>query len=255
MSEKQIAATTPMSFAEIQAMAKYLQGSRLLPGALRGKEVDIAFVIATGQELGLPPTAALRAVRIIDGQPVLSADAMVAIALKSGAAEYFRKVESNEQRAVYETWRKGASASQRGEFRIEDAERAELLGDGDDKDPSWQKHPAAMLRARAKAMLARDVYPDVLMGVYTEDEAREIAPAGDGFQAVPPPASVLAELDEQIEARDLAQHALHAEIARCEGLAQLEALAARIKAVPGLTDREQLSAAYVGRRRELEGAS
>jgi hypothetical protein len=34
-----------------------------------------------------------------------------------------------------------------------------------------------MLKARCKAMLARDVYPDVLAGCYDDDEARDFSPA------------------------------------------------------------------------------
>src|SRR5690606_27529948 len=42
---------------------------------------------------------------------------------------------------------------------------------------NWKAHPAAMLRARASAALARAVYPDVAMGIYDPDEALDFIDA------------------------------------------------------------------------------
>jgi hypothetical protein len=243
MSEKQLT-PEPMSFAEIQAMAKYLQSSKCLPKQLQNREVDIAIIIATGQELGLQPMASLRAVRILDGQPVLSADAMVAVVLKSGAAVYFRLIESTDQRAVAETVRRGDPVPRRAEFTIADAERAGLLGEGDNLDPSWRKHPAEMLAARVKTRLVRSSYPDSLMGVYSPDEAREFAPALDEFRPAPPPVA-------EVFAGGSAVEALHAEILQCTTTAQLEELLPRMLALPG-EDRVALSEPYAAHKRELE---
>jgi hypothetical protein len=35
---------------------------------------------------------------------------------------------------------------------------------------NWRKQPGTMLRHRAAAALAREVYPDVTLGLYTPDE-------------------------------------------------------------------------------------
>jgi hypothetical protein len=240
--------TDTLTFAEIQAMAKYLQNSKCLPKQLQNRDVDIAIIIATGQELGLQPMASLRAIRIIDGQPVLSAAAMVAIVLKSGAAEYFRLVESTAARAVAETMRRGDPAPRRAEFTMEDAARADLLGEGDNLDPSWRKHPADMLAARVQARLARSSYPDSLMGVYSPDEAREFAPAADEFRPAPPP--VPEQATGAVTAGGSVE-ALHAEILQCTTTAQLEELLPRMLALPG-EDRVALSEPYAAHKRTLE---
>lgn len=237
----------PMTFGEIQEIAAYLQASRLLPAALRNRAPDIALVIGTGQELGLHWSAALRGIKIVGGQAVLSADLMVGVVLASGAAEYFIEIDANSERAVYETRRKGAPAPQRAAFTMEDAKRAGLAD-----DPSWQKYPGPMLSARARAALARKVFPDVLMGVYTEDEAREIAP--DGFQAPPPVPEQITDNDvvgEQDATRSWSS--LEAAIERCTTLADLEALLPRITAL-AQTERDALIGTYTEKRRKLEGA-
>jgi hypothetical protein len=41
-------------------------------------------------------------------------------------------------------------------------------------DGAWETHPRAMCMARAKSALCRLVYPDVVGGLYTPEELREI---------------------------------------------------------------------------------
>lgn len=151
--------------AEIQGLAVMLSKSSLLPPDLKGKVEDIAVTIMAGQELGLAPMAALRSIHVVKGKPVLAADIMRGLIHSSGLAIFFTLIESNERIATYETHRKGAPKPQRLSFTIEQATKAGLGGD------NWKKYPDAMLRARASAALARDVYPDVLAGCYTDEEA------------------------------------------------------------------------------------
>jgi hypothetical protein len=82
---------------------------------------------------------------------------------------------------TYETKRRGAPKPQQLTWTLADAQRAGL-GGGD----NWKKYPRAMLSARCKAELARDVYPDVLAGVYETSEADEIAGTAQVLRAVPP---------------------------------------------------------------------
>ncbi len=159
---------------ESTALAKQIHRSALLPAALRGKEADVLVTILAGRELGMAPMVALRSIHVVQGKPVLSADSLVGVAQASGQCSYFRCVESTDQIATYETQRRGDQPVQRS-FTIADARRANLVN----KD-NWKKYPAAMLRARCKADLARDVYPDAVAGVYTPDEGEDFgAPAAE----------------------------------------------------------------------------
>jgi RecT family len=159
-------ALVPRTVGEAVLMARLFARSVIISEALRGKPADVFATIMAGLEVGLAPMAALRGIHIIKGRPALSADAMVALALSRGAAEYFRCIESTDAVATYETKRHGQPL-RRMSFSIQEAERAKLLGKS---DSNWANYPAAMLRARAKSALARDVYPDVLAGIYTADE-------------------------------------------------------------------------------------
>lgn len=158
------AAFEPRDLTEALHVSQVLVASRLLPRSITTPEAAFA-VIATGRELGLSAMQALRSVHIIEGKPTLSADLMVALVKRSDACAYFRLIESNGTKAAYETHRKGEPSPTRMTYTLEEARAAGAL----QKD-NWRRFPAAMLRARCASMLARAVYPDVILGVYDPDE-------------------------------------------------------------------------------------
>jgi hypothetical protein len=109
----------------------------------------------------------------------MQADLVVGLVLKSGLAEYFDLVESSREKATYVTKRRGARSETRLSWDMTDACAAGLVnkrGDGyegrsQSGEPSnWDKYRRAMLRHRCSVDLARAVYPDVTMGLYTPDE-------------------------------------------------------------------------------------
>jgi len=164
-NETKALAIVPRSLAEVSSLAEVLAKSTLLPDALKGKAPDVVVQILAGQELGLAPMAAIRGVHIVQGKPVLSADTMVALVLGSGLCEHFSCIEDTEQRVTYETKRKGSPHVQKVSWSVEDTKKAGL----NTKD-NWRLYTRQMMKARCKAILARDVYPDVLAGVYDLDE-------------------------------------------------------------------------------------
>lgn len=164
-----LATLEPQSLAEAEQFARRLSESSLMPQSLRGKPADVLVVMLTGRELGVSPLTALRSIHVVQGRPVLDAALIVALVRKSPACLYFQLVESTDQRATYETQRKGDPKPTTMSYTIEQAQRAGLTS----KD-NWKHHTAAMLRARASSALARAVYPDLVLNVLTEDEAEEI---------------------------------------------------------------------------------
>lgn len=161
----------PRTLAEVIDLAERLSKSTLLPDALKGKVPDVLMQIMAGQELGLYSMASLRSFNIISGKPVMTADAMVAVVLGSGKAEYFRRVEATDNQVTYATKRRG-EPEQRCTWTMQMAKDAALH----QKD-NWRLYKRQMLASRAKSELARDVYPDVLAGCFTPDEIADRAPS------------------------------------------------------------------------------
>lgn len=192
-------------FERAEQIAVRLSKSSLLPSAVRGNPADLAVIMITGHELGLSPMQALRGLHVVEGRPVLSADLIVGLVKKHPACKYFRLVESTDERATYETLREGDPEPTRITWTIQQAAKAGLTG-----RQNWRAHPAAMLRARASAALARAVYPDVAMGIYDPDEALDFIDASRvskprveaKAKAPPPPAP---KTEEEIEDAEIVE--------------------------------------------------
>jgi len=153
----------PATFAELRALAKDASDSRFFGAE---SPAQALLVMMAGRDLGFSYTQALRAFHVIKGKPSLSADGMVAACVsRKDVCEYFRPVgATNDASATFATKRVG-DPERIFTFTMEDAKRGELTG-----NPIWKKFPSRMLSARAKSTLAREVYPDILMGLYEPDE-------------------------------------------------------------------------------------
>jgi hypothetical protein len=165
---KALTTLEPQSIGEAVTLCQHLVQTGFLPRSIKNPEQALAILMA-GRDFGLSAMQSFRAIHIIEGKPTLSADFMVGLALGSGHCEYFRCVSEDDKHACYETKRHGSEPVRRT-FTIEDAKAAGLLS----KDV-WRKYTRAMLRARCKADLARDTYPDALAGCYDPDELDQVS--------------------------------------------------------------------------------
>jgi hypothetical protein len=247
VSDSKALAIIPRTVDECTDLAERFAKSSLLPKSMQGKMPDVLVTIMAGQEMGLSPMASLRAIHVIEGKPVLSADGMTAIILGSGKAVYFERVEESDTSVTYETLRVGAKSPRRCTWTIQQAKAAGLhLKD------NWRAYPRAMLSSRAKAELARDVYPDVLMGCYTEEEIS----SGERPEYRPPashPVPVTAP--EVIEdAEPIAEPAELAGIATATTVDELKALATTLEKVPAEW-KDVARDRYAARLKELRSAA
>lgn len=172
-------AIVPRTFDEAVKMAEYLSASALVPAFCRKQPHAVFAMVAAGAEMGLAPMASLRALYVQvdrdgslrDGVPRMYADAMVAVCkARPDLCEYFYPVEQTPDRATWATKRKGDPTEVRRSWDMERAKKAGLWGKGG----PWTAHPQRMFSARAKAELAKDVYPDLVGGFMTPEEADDI---------------------------------------------------------------------------------
>lgn len=161
-----LAVIEPTNMSELQVFAKTATASGFYMGLKSPEQAQM--IMMSGRDLGLSYTQSLRAFHVINGRPTMSADGMVAVCLgHANVCEYFVTVETSADKCTVETKRRGSPTPQRLTFTMTEAKAAGLSGG------NWSKYPAAMLRARARSALARDVYPDLLMGLYDPDEVGE----------------------------------------------------------------------------------
>lgn len=155
-------AYTPATHDDAWRLAEIVAESRLygIPSAAAAY-----IILMTGADLGLSQSQALKGIRIFRGVPCPSADTLVAVVMVHRVCDYFREIRTTDTESTWEAKRHGSPA-RRYTFSIAQAERAGLLG----KNTPWASYPDRMLRARAKAFLARDVFPDVTLGLQTQEE-------------------------------------------------------------------------------------
>ena len=181
------------------------------PKPFQGKPAMCGMVILFGQELGLTPTIAIRSVCVISGTMTLKAELMLTLALQRGVKAKW--VENTNEAATLVLSRDGVEFLP-VRFTLEDAKRAELLGNA-----TWKKYPGNMLRARAITNAIRMHCPDVLGPcIYSEEEMRDLEesapaappagskrdaaiatltrPAADGQDSVAPPGVFLGDLTD-----------------------------------------------------------
>ena len=144
--------------------------------APRGMEKPEAILVAIqlGAELGLTPMSALQNIAVINGRPAIYGDAALALVRSSGLLEVFREEEVGE--AGKDTLGIKVTAKRKGfdeateTFTVADAKLSKLWG----KAGPWSDYPKRMLKFRARGFLLRDQFGDILKGLRTAEEARDI---------------------------------------------------------------------------------
>lgn len=186
-----------VKYEDLKALSKDLSVSQLLPVVLRKKPEDLLAIVLAGSELGLGPMQSIRGFHIIQGKISMSADLMGALVKRSPLCEYLQLIESTDKVATWETKRRGNPSPTRLSYTFEDAKRAGLTA-----NPNYQKHPAAMLRARGESAICRAEYQDLVMGVYDTDELpeRDVSPVSVSGNAHVP-ATVSVEIKDAIRAQ------------------------------------------------------
>lgn len=129
------------------------------------KENETLIKIIYGTELGLKPIQAAHSVQTVQGKIVLSAQAMLALARGNIECEYIQCKETSEEKAVLEGKRKGDPEPTIITYTYEQAVEAGLTAKS-----VWKKHRAEMLRSRATTNLVRLMFPESVLGIYSDDE-------------------------------------------------------------------------------------
>jgi hypothetical protein len=139
---------------------------------------------------GLHPARAVQEYHIVQGRPAMKADAMLARFQKAGGKVDWHDYSNTK---VAGTFSHPSGGSVRIEWTIDEAKRIGLAG----KD-NWKNFPRAMLRSRCISEGVRTVFPGIASGVYTVEEAQDMAPStaarnmGEA-ERVEPPAALLAQ--------------------------------------------------------------
>ena len=164
------------NLGEAFCVARLLIGAGFAPKGSTPESATVA--IMHGKKLGLDAMTSVQSIAAVNGRPTLWGDAMVALVQASGLVED-EKVEwfpshKDPQAVRYTVKRKGRPTPVVGEFSRLMAERAGLWG----KQGPWKTNPDRMLLQRARTFALRDAFADVLKGMISTEEARDMVAEG-----------------------------------------------------------------------------
>lgn len=158
------------TIADITAWCENMVNSDLVPNECRGKVSNAVARVLYGMEIGLSPTQSLQSICVINGKPSIWGDALPALCRASGKVEFieeFMEGDGDKLCAVFRTKRVGQPNTHEVRFSAADAKAAGLW----EKPGPWKQYKPRMLKMRARSFGLRDVYPDVLKGIITAEEA------------------------------------------------------------------------------------
>ena len=132
-----------------------------LPRAYRDRPGAVLLVMEWAHARGVDALVATQNVSFVDGKPIIDATMQRALALRAG---YQVRIEPGDTEATAIVERDGAEVG-RATYTLDDARTAGLLG-----KKNWQQNPKSMLVARATTQALRWHAPDVMVGVFSEDD-------------------------------------------------------------------------------------
>ena len=147
------------TLSEIISIGKAFAESGMFPDVKTAAQAVVK--ISAGQEIGIPPFAAMSGIHIIQGKPTIGAGVMASCVKGSGKYDY-RVAESTEQVCSIDFFQ-GKEKIGNSTFTIADAKKAGTK--------NLDKFPKNMLFARAMSNGVKWFTPDVFAGpVYTPEE-------------------------------------------------------------------------------------
>jgi hypothetical protein len=154
---------TVMPLNDIMKMAGTFAESGMFTDA---KQMGQAFVkIQAGQEIGIPPFAAMSGIHIIQGKPTIGAGIIASCVKGSGKYDY--KVKEMSDKVCSIDFFQGSENIGNSTFTIEDAKKA--------LTKNIDKFPKNMLFARAISNGVKWFCPDVFAGpVYVPEEMEQV---------------------------------------------------------------------------------
>lgn len=150
---------------------KHLLESGAIPGSIDTPE-KLMTVMQTGKELGMAPMQTINNINVIKGKTVISAAGLGAMLKRRNVEFIWTKdfvTEDGKQitEIEFEWISTVTNRPKTAKFSVswQEMERA-----GFTTKDNWQRMPKNMLRARCMAYGVRALFPEILLGVYTDSE-------------------------------------------------------------------------------------
>lgn len=189
-------------FEHLWRVSKAFSSSDLVPQQFRDKPENCMIVIQMACRAGIDPMAFMQASYVVHGRPGIEAKLAIALlnasgAIKRGTLTYAITGEGKNKQCVASAV--NASTGEIIEGPPVSMELADKEGWTKKQGSKWQTMPDLMLRYRSAVFLIRAHYPEVLMGLHTEDELRDVGPVVAQEDSTEKVRKAIAEIDVESE--------------------------------------------------------
>jgi hypothetical protein len=176
-------------FGLMERQAKIIVESGLLPKTVNTWQKAVV-IMMQGRELGIGTMASLRGIDVIQGQPAVKPQLMLALIHRSDLLDDMR-IEDDGQACRVTMTRKGREPHTEM-FSVADAERMQTTEWENNQKKTiklsekynWKQMPEVMRKWRAVAACARVVFPDLILGLYMTEELGEAVIYDDGGEVI-----------------------------------------------------------------------
>ena len=155
--------------AEIEKLAEAAFKSKLYGDSTKEQ---LVMILATGRELGLQPTVALRNIRVFRGTLITHTQLQVSLVKNAG---YLVEILENTPEVARVRISKDGKNPYEPTYTIEDAKKAGLI----QRNALYTTNPATMILNRALGLACRYGAPEVLNGLHADIELEELVVTTD----------------------------------------------------------------------------
>lgn len=174
--------------SDVMQMADVVVKSGLFP-AFKNRESAAAMMLLCRAK-GLDPMTAIERYHIVQGRPVMRADAMLGEFCRMGGKVEWHRRDEQEAKATF-SHQSGGSVTVSWTMKM--ANDAKLTS----KDV-WRQYPRQMLHARCVSEGVRSVLPGATNGLYTPEEAYNMEPEVPRIAV----AAIVEPQEQPVEAKD-----------------------------------------------------
>jgi len=169
--------TNIQCFEDAQRMAKALCASSIVPASYKNNIGDTMLALEMAQRIGATPIAVMQSLNIIHGRPSWSSSFIIGALNSCGRFKSlrFKKGHSKETGNTCQAWTYCKETGDVLEGPTVTMTMAKAEGWISKSGSKWKTMPELMIMYRAAAFFGRLYAPDILMGMQTDDEMRDIA--------------------------------------------------------------------------------
>lgn len=161
------------SFELAQRQAKALMTSDLLPTQFKTNIGNVLIAMEYANRLDMPPLAVMQSMYVIHSKPSFDSKFFIAQIIKRYGQIYYEMTGEGDKKTCI-TWVPCPTTGEKLTGPEVSIEMAKTEGWYNKTGSKWKTMPDLMLRYRAAAFFARTYLPDLLLGLQSVDEIRDI---------------------------------------------------------------------------------